>query len=239
MEAPDQPKRAALRKTPQKVKKSAARPVGLEEEAYTQLEACAKKLKVSRQKYASAAIRYFTQNGLNPTIEQPKTLGHLEQVLSAKTLDAQNMAATVGNRLVAILRTWEKQLYEYLQAQQTATTNYLGQIETNLLSQQVQVENHVLSPLTEHVIRAEMEAYSTRVFVERTYLQVMEQPDTDWPKFNQSVSQERDQQVLIKLRELLAQRDAEKPKASAKPSPMESPVARKAAGKGEGQPTKT
>ena len=67
MEDSIKPKRAAKRKEPIKGATGKTKAVAVDEVAYSQVLAQAKKLKMSKSKYASAAIAYFAENGLDPT----------------------------------------------------------------------------------------------------------------------------------------------------------------------------
>ncbi|QKG55087.1 hypothetical protein [Hymenobacter sp. BRD67] len=121
-----------------------------------------KKLKLSKRAYASAAVAYFATTGLNPTKEQPKGLASVALKVDEETLAIRAQNVDIGNRLISLLRGWERNLYSFLQQQQQTTYDYLEQIEANMLQHQGTVETILLAPMVEQLFKVNLEAFITR-----------------------------------------------------------------------------
>jgi hypothetical protein len=224
MEPGSEPKRAARRKEKAESANWATKTVALENMAHSSLEKSAKKLKMSKAKFASAAILYFTETGLDPTKEQPKGLANVSDKVGQDTRAIRVQNVDIANRLIGIIRAWEKTLYGFMQLQQGATLNYLEQIEKNILSHQVAVETNLLSPLIEQVIRGRLESYIARVLAEKTNLQVTEGKQANWLQMNGDHNGERDQLLVKALREFITTNSVPAPKLSVKPGVPAAPA---------------
>ena len=85
----------------------------------------AKKLKMSKTKYANAAVAYFAESGFNPTAAQGETLASFSNRQKEEGRACRQQTVDVGNRLVAIMRTWEKANYAFMQQLQAGTVNHM------------------------------------------------------------------------------------------------------------------
>jgi hypothetical protein len=217
-------KRKAGRPASQTLSEKPGPPLRITVDADRVLIQQAKKLKMSKTKYASAAIAFFAQSGLDPTKEQPKGLANVDEKVSQETRAIRVQNVDIGNRLIAIIRAWEKTLYSFMQLQQGSTLNYLEQIEKNIMSHQVAVETNLLSPLIEQVIQGSIEAYMARVLGEKTLLHVRGKEQTEWPTVNQNLNSERDQQFVKRLREFITTNNVPVPKLSVKPAVAAAPA---------------
>jgi hypothetical protein len=193
-------------------------------DAYRQLTAHSKKLGLTNGEYASAAIAFFAQSGLDPTKEQPKGLANVSDKVGQETRAIRVQNVDIGKRLIAIIRAWEKTLYGFMQLQQGTTLSYLEQIEKNILSHQVAVETNLLSPLIEQVIQGSIESYMARVVGERTHLHVTAKPKTDWAEMNQNLNGERDLQLVKRLRDFITTNSVPVAKLSVKPGVPAAPA---------------
>jgi len=162
MEDSIKPQRAAKRKEPIKGATGKTKAVAVDEVAYSQVLAQAKKLKMSKSKYASAAIAYFAENGLDPTEKISEGLAGLNAAVLQETARGRTQAALIGNRIMSVIRTWEKNQYTFLQEQQAKSLNYLEQIENTLHRQHTAVETNLLTPMASMLIRAEIEQADIR-----------------------------------------------------------------------------
>lgn len=205
-------------KAPEKASGPERKSVMLNLASHEQLSKAARKLKLSNAEYASAAIAFFVQCGLNPTKEVPKGLANVDEKVSQETRAIRVQNVDIGNRLIGIIRAWEKTLYGYMQLQQGTTLGYLEQIEKNIMSHQVAVETNLLSPLIEQVIRGSIESYMGRVLGERTHLRVMDDKETSWATMNRDLNGERDEQMVKRLREFITTNNVPVPKLSVKPA---------------------
>lgn len=184
----------------------------------------AKKLKLSKGKFASAAIGYFLDTGLNPTAKRVTNLAELAQHVEAETRKGRAEVADVGNRLYALLRSWEKQLYNFLQAQQIGTMSYLERIEQNILAHQVAVESELLAPLIELVMKGGQDAQLSRAVGELIIGLVKRDPENAWRVQHSATSRERDQQLVKLMREFIQAHAVVPPTASLKALVPDVPV---------------
>ena len=198
--------------------------IRLEPGANRQLTAQAKKLKMSKSKYASAAIAYFAERGLNPTVELPQNLADVRKVVIQEARTTRVQQVEIGNRMIAINKTWEKALYEFLKMLQGGTLNYLEQIESDILRHQVAIETNYLSPMVEMLLTAKAEAYLARVIGERTNLRVRGKEDSEWAAATKAINDERDQKVMGQVREFIKTNSVPAPKLASKPQLPAVPV---------------
>lgn len=175
--------------------------VGINANAHRHVTAQAKKLDISKSDYASAAIAFFAESGLDPTKELPQGLGEIGAKVSAETLAVRKQNVDIGNRFISIIRTWEANLYGFMKQQELAQNTYLAAIERNLLERMVAMETHFMAPMVEQILKGSIEAYVGRIVGERTYLKVMGKESSDWSGQHASLSKERDQVLEKKLGE--------------------------------------
>ncbi|WP_019949661.1 hypothetical protein [Hymenobacter aerophilus] len=193
----------------------------------------AKKLKLTKGEYASAAIAYFAENRLDPTKAPAQSFAHVTKTVSqeARAIRVQNV--DIGNRLISILRNWEKSLYGFLQQQQGGTLNYLEQIESDILRHQVAVETNFLAPMVELLVKNDIETYIARVLLERTNLRVANREQTEWAAAHKTVNDDRDQKLVAQMREFIKTNNVPAPSLAAKPQvpvlPPKAPATQKAA----------
>jgi hypothetical protein len=176
--------------------------IRLEPAANRQLTASAKKLKMSKSKYASAAIAFFAESGLDPTAERPEGLAGIGRKVDKETLAVRQQNVDIGNRLIGIIRGWEKNLYGFMQQQQVATNLYLENIESNLLKHQVAVETNFLVPMLEQIITGSKDAYIGRGVSTRVYLQMTTNSQDSWNGQNNRFSSERDEMLVTELQKV-------------------------------------
>lgn len=189
----------------------------------------AKKLKMSKTKYASAAIAFFAENGLDPTKERPAGLAEITATVTKEARTTRVQQVDIGNRTISILRAWEKALYGFLQQQQGGTLNYLEQIENDILRHQVALETNFLSPMVEMMVKSNIEIYINRVLTERTNLRVSGSEQTAWAEANRGLNEERDQKIVVQMREFIKTNGVPVPKLTPKPQvpalPPKAPMA--------------
>ena len=233
-------KRPARRRRSITVEENPLTSLKISKVADTQLSASAKKFKIGKGEYASAAIAYFAERGLNPTVEQPQGLADIGKRVSQEGRAIRVQNVDIGNRLISILRNWEKSLYGFLQQQQGGTLNYLEQIESDILRHQVSVETNFLAPMVEMLAKTNVEANTGRALGERTNLRVMGKEQTDWPAFNKALNDDRDQKVVAQMREFIKTNNVAAPSLAAKPQvpvlPPKAPATQKAATPGAAAP---
>jgi hypothetical protein len=148
--------------------------VRVSSDAFRQLTAKAKDLGLTNMEYASAAITYFTRNGLDPTSQETSGLISLQAKMSEVSLEIRKQNVDIGNHLVAIMRTWEANQYKFMQGQQGGILGYLENIEVNILNHQVAVESQLLAPM----VRSGVETHLHRMMTEILLLKFK---DKDYP----------------------------------------------------------
>ena len=205
------------------------------------LSSAAKNLKMSKLKYASAAISYFAENGLDPTANISGGLAKVNAVVEKETLLGRDHAAVIGNRLMSVIRTWERNLYLFLQEQQTSNLNYLEQIENTLHRQQTAVETNMLAPMVSLLLKAEAELTYLR---ELNVSTIMRAKNVDEARLTQVIDAEAEKVLkkqVEKLREFLVTNHVAQPRPTPKPGITPTPavvsgVASMAADKRKGIP---
>ena len=217
MSTPELPTRPAKRKEPKEGGTGRSKAVAVDESAYKQVLENARKLKISKSEYASAAIAFFAESGLNPTTERPAGLAQLSGQVSKQTFAVRQQNVEISNREVAIIRNWEKSLYGFLQQQQTSLHTFLQQIEGNILRHQVLVEINLLQPMMEQLLKGNLESYIGRGLGARIYLEAIKQPAARWEEQNNLLSQERDEKLVAALREFMREHTVAAPNSTRKP----------------------
>ena len=190
------------------------------------MEKAADKLGISNAKFASAAINYFTQNGLDPRQDHTSLAGLSQQMKEgfallgvAVTDGVANVRihnADIGNRLFALIRNFEKTLYTFEQQQQLTTYSYLEAVESNLLRHLVAIDSDVFQPLFEHLFRTEQEAFITRSLAARIYLKLIDKP-TLLNEQNAKFNEEREEVVVGRLRDFIKEHKLAVPRPNPKP----------------------
>jgi hypothetical protein len=221
-EQPDIPaQRPAKRRTKKEATNWASKSVALESDAHSTLDKAAKKLGLSNAKYASAAIRYFTQNGLDPTKAGVSELAQLRTQIGESAYEVRKQNADIGNRLVAIIRTWEANQYKFMQTQHVGVLGYLEDIEANILNHQVAVESQLLAPIMERLVRTGVETHMTRLLNELLLLKFDDDKypisDADIAFSNGDYNKQLDTQFVGALRKLLETARVTAPVATKKP----------------------
>ncbi len=196
------PLRKAQRTTGEEPSKKVGSSVRLEPEAARLLKAQARKLRLTDVRFASAAVTYFAETGLDPTVERPQRL----QDLGTHLREEARANRTLSEGIVSFLEQYEKSLYGYLRDQQISTTNYLQQIESTLLRHQVAVESNLIQPMVEYVCEGIQEANATRKLVTRLITEGVKRIDLDakpaepYDKQNTQMDNERDRLLTKRMR---------------------------------------
>jgi hypothetical protein len=218
MNEDEKPLRPAKRKEPVKTSEAKNKTVTVSEDAFLQVGQSAKKLKMSKSKYASAAIAFFAQSGLDPTKELPADLAAVSQKIEGGVASVRAHNADIGNRLFALTRGFEKTMYLFMQQQEHNMNVYLEGIEGNIMRRLVSMEDNLLSPLVEHVMRGAEDALIGRGFAARVYLELMKQPADSWQKHNDKLTEERDGQLVVALRKFMASHATPPAKSTRRPA---------------------
>jgi len=163
----------------------------------------ATKLKMSKTKYANAAITYFAENGLDPTAERAQGLGALGKQVSADTREVRVQSAEIGTRIIAVIRSWERNLYDFLQQQELSRKNHLELVESTILQHQVLVETNLLGPMVEALFKTNLEAFIGRALTVEV-LGIASKAEGFTVAKQMKVSNDgRDEQLAMRMREFL------------------------------------
>ena len=205
--------------------------VGLDPKTGKNLADKTKSLGITNGKFASAAVDFFIRNGLDPTDPTVKTMDSLEVVLrkemaagfeelADKTTQNTNK---VGNRLVTILRAWERDSYEFMLQQQKQTHNYIEQVEANLLKSFVAMETHMLAPMHEQIAKVNGEATMALFLTERILSRAKQMSPDDEAKQHKIINDDKSRIVIEYLREYLRLHPVVQPTLTLKPTIMKAP----------------
>ncbi len=217
-------KRKAQRRRPLSAAENPLTSLKISKVADGQLTGHAKKLRIGKGEYASAAIAYFAETGLDPTQERPQGLASVSAKVSQETRAVREQNVDIGNRLISILRGWERTLYGFLQQQQGGTLNYLERIEENILAHQVQVESSLLAPMVEQLFKVNLEAFITRGLTADLLVKSSNLPASSYEQQMELSTNGRDQQLATALREFIKTNSVAKPNLSPKPQVPAAPA---------------
>lgn len=185
----------------------------------------ARRLRLKHQDYASAAISYFAESGLDPSKTSKYSLLKVMGTINVEAEKTRAHNADIGNRLVAILRSFERNNGQYLQAQQGDMLVYQERIERNILTYLAGIEEKVLAPILEHGLRTGAEARITRVLAEVLVLKLEKHPYSE-EKLRASVAkydEQRERQTILVAEKVIAASKLAKPILSARPAVQEPP----------------
>ena len=216
---------ANLARTPKEGAKLERKSVMLELDTHRILDKSAKKLKLSNGEYASAAIAYFAESGLDPTKEQRLGFAGVSQKLDVVEAAIRKQNHEIGTRLVQIIRTWEKNQYAFMQQQQASINNYLELIESNILQHQVAVETNLLAPMVEQLFKANLESFIARGLTTHLLMKADNKSEEAYEKQMELSNNGRDQQLAMKLGEFLKTNSMPLPKSTRRPAVIPVPTA--------------
>ncbi|AMR25509.1 hypothetical protein A0257_22735 (plasmid) [Hymenobacter psoromatis] len=200
-------------------KKDLRKNVFITNAAHSQLNKATKNLPISNGEYASAAIEYFALSGLDPTAAQTKGLVAIGAKVGEASYEIRKQGAEIGNRIVAIQRVFERELFKFLQAQQTGIVGYLERIETNILDHQVAVESQMLAPMMERLVRTGIDSHITRVLTEILMLKTKTSAfvKEELQESTRDYDAQRERRLVSEIRKLLETATLATPKISVRP----------------------
>jgi hypothetical protein len=193
--------------------------------AHNMVGKAAKKLGMSNTDYTSAAIAYFAENGLDPRKMAKASLAKIENRVVQEAYDVREHNANIGNRLVSIIRTFERNMGTMIQQQQAGTFKYLEGIERNILTYLVNIEENLFSTILERVLSNGIESNMTRIILQTISLQLKNKPYTpeSLKEITLNYDRQRDEQLVIVGQKLVESKRVERPKISLKPTIVELP----------------
>lgn len=235
MDNSEQPKRRAKRITdrnaPSKPSRAQAdyRTLNLDLVTHAGLETAAKKRGISARKFAAAAINYFVEASLDPTQPRVNYLDGLGVKMSEVQQDIRQHNAGIGNRLVEIMRAWERQLYNQLTLIQASHIQHLEAVEANVLRHLLLLQQQALAPMFEELLRYGIDANLARIMSERIFLHLHGEGKEKWRAQQDVLDKVRDTQLTQVLQQLLAKYSPPASQKSTSPplTPPPQPAARK------------
>lgn len=175
----------------------------LDSEVNRAFTAHAKKLKLTKREYASAAIAFFAESGLDPTAERAQGLGALGKQVSADTREVRVQSAEIGTRIITVIRGWQRDLYDFLQQQELSRNNHLELVESTILQHQVLVETNLLGPMVEALFKTNLEAFIGRALTVEVFVKTANVEGLTVAKQMKVSNDGRDEQLAMRMREFL------------------------------------
>jgi hypothetical protein len=217
------PQDAKTDKSPEK--NSPKKVVVLPHEVHGQVKKAAKKFKLTNSEFASAALSYFTETGLDPRTMSKASLARIENRVVQETYDVREHNANIGNRLVGVIRTFERNMGTMIQQQQAGTFKYLEGIERNILTYLVNIEESLFSTILERVLSNGIESNMSRIILQTISLQLKNKPFTpeSLKEITLNYDRQRDEELVVKGQKLVESKRVERPKVSLKPAIVELP----------------
>jgi hypothetical protein len=176
----------------------------LEPDANRLLTKSAKEFNMPKSRYASAAISYFAERGLNPVTDRQREGTVIQQRIDKRAGMLEQQITTLGNRLFGFLQTHEKNMYTFLQGQQRALFSYLQKQEGSLFQYLTEQEQQLYAPMLEQIVRGATDAFIARRLGEQIVLrqQGKEAFDNNYVQVHADQTIARDlmvQQLLVEI----------------------------------------
>lgn len=192
--------RMASSSTPKKKAKAAPKTaVAIDQLTHRQLTKAAKELSISNADYASAAISYFTERGLDPLANRERE----GIVIQNKITELEKVVNTLGNRLFGWLTQHEKNLnkdlFGFLRGHEKTLFDYLQAQERNVHEHLSDQEETFLMPLMRELIVTNVEALYSRRLGEQIILKVLGRELGEYPAKHKEFNERRDADAKKKL----------------------------------------
>ena len=177
------------------------RTVGIEADVLRQLHKASKELKVSSTKYASAAIAYFTERGLDPISNHQREGVVIQAKVDKRADQLQEQITTLGDRLFGFMKQQERNMYTYFGNQQKALFFFLQKQENSLFNHLSEQEQKVFVPLLQEVVRGATDAFIARRLGEQIVLRQQNAFDK-WLGWHQEQNESHQQMTTKRLTEI-------------------------------------
>lgn len=167
-------------------------------EAHQLLEKQAEMLAVTAVEYASAAILYFAERGLDPLANRER-----EGIIMQRRLgEVEQLIVSLGNRLFGWLtqheKTLHKDLFGFLRGHEKALFAYLQEQEQNVHEHLNDQEEYLLHPLLKELMVTNVEALYGRRLGEQILLKVLGRELTEYPAKHKEFNERRDNDARAK-----------------------------------------
>ncbi|WP_139926437.1 hypothetical protein [Hymenobacter sp. DG01] len=186
--------------TPKKKAKAAPKTaVAIDQLTHRQLTKAAKELSISNADYASAAISYFTERGLDPLANRERE----GIVIQNKITELERVVNTLGNRLFGWLTQHEKNLnkdlFGFLRGHEKTLFAYLQAQDKNVHEHLADQEEMFLMPLMRELMITNVEALYSRRLGEQIILKVLGRELAEYPAKHKEFNERRDVDARKKL----------------------------------------
>ncbi|TGE22739.1 hypothetical protein [Hymenobacter metallicola] len=138
--------------------------VGIEPAVHGQLAKTSKLCKLTKSAYATAAVAYFTERGLNPVTDRTREAAIIQDRIDKRSDRLELLLNALGQRLEKQQTLLNDRLLGLLKNQESALFSYLTEQEEN-----------VYAPLIHELLLAGTEALIARKLTERIYLELTRQ----------------------------------------------------------------
>ncbi|MBO0360735.1 hypothetical protein J0X19_22430 [Hymenobacter sp. BT186] len=156
------------------------------------LATAAKETKHTHMEYASAAIRYFAERGLDPVVNNERE----GAVIQKRIGDVEQLVVSLGNRLFGWLTQHEKNLnkdlFGFLRSHEKALFDYLQVQEQNVHEHLNDQEQYLLHPIIRELMLTNVEALYGRRLGEQIILKVLGREQTEYPAKHKEFNERRD-----------------------------------------------
>lgn len=185
--------------TKKKAKAAPKTAVAIDQLTHRQLSKSAKELGISNAEYASAAISYFTERGLDPVANRERE----GIVLQHKIAELERVVNNLGNRLFGWLTQHEKNLnqdlFGFLRGHEKTLFAYLQAQDRNVHEHLSDQEEMFLMPLMRELMWTNVEALYSRRLGEQIILKILGRELTEYPAKHQEFNERRDVDARKKL----------------------------------------
>lgn len=183
---------------------SARRQVSVTYETHRLLIPAADGLQISASEYASAAIRYFAERGLNPVTNHERE----GAVIQRRIGDLEKLVVTLGDRLFGWLTQHEKNLnkdlFGYLRGHEKANFEYQKNQTLSVHQHLNDLEDSFLGPLMREAILGSVESFFARRITEQIMLKVSGfDVKKEYSARHEELNNKRDVRVEEKITEFL------------------------------------
>lgn len=201
--------------------------VRLEQQAFQALNNSAEALGLTNSTYASAAISYFAERGLNPVSDREREGMVIQAKIDAHQATTEKMITSLGNRLFGWLTQHEKNLnsdlFGFLRGHEKALFSYLEVQDKYVHEHLADQEEMFLLPLMRELLITNVEALFSRRLGEQIILKVLGRELSEYPAKHKEFNQKRDVDAKKRLDDFVESLSPAPQPAAAKPQPTPIP----------------
>lgn len=171
----------------------------LTHEAHALMVPAADALGLTASEYASAAVTYFAQRGLDPVKNQERE----GIVIQDKISELERVVNSLGNRLFGWLTQHEKNTAGFLKGHEKTLFTYLQAMDQNIHEHLSGQEESLLLPMFQELVLNNIEALYGRRLGEQIMLKVLGRDLKEYPAKHREFNEKRDLDVTKRWNELI------------------------------------